>query len=210
MALLLVSLVLPSVAAYYCTEDSGCRYGGCGPLYHCADGAFTRWCEMRPSPGADYTGCLDPCNVDPGLYCDEHQAAFPCPTGAYCPGGVDGDKIACPEGFSSGATGASVSGVCTQCVAGTFAPAGSAVCPPCKDGTFSAVGASACTICPAGSYSAEPTGCKMCPAGTSSIKPASSACEPCSAGESSASGAPSCTTCPAGTINQPSTLDPKP
>ncbi len=76
-----------------------------------------------------------------------------------------------------------VNGVCQQCKAGTFSPAGSSTCTICPQGTYSSAGAGKCSTCKAGYISGNGASkCVACKKGT----------------YSSTAGAAKCTSCPSG------------
>ena len=106
---------------------------------------------------------------------------------------MGGVKTACPPGAAAslGATS------CTQCVAGTYAVAGS-TCALCAPGQVAVAGSTACTSCPAGTApSVDNTQCLACPAGTHAPTSASTECIACSGNTISGTGAWNCTECPA-------------
>lgn len=105
----------------------------------------------------------------------------------------------CPAASASAAVGASHSGTCELCAAGSFAGPGSARCQLCPVGKYCA-----------GTFGAGERGagadidCLPCPAGTFNSEPGIvvvAQCAGCGVGSYSLGGASSCTLCPPGFFN---------
>jgi len=138
---------------------------------------------------------------------DNAATCTACGTGEYEQGGVCqscevgkyGPKtgaticVICPAGKASDGVGSSFP--CVDCLAGSFASAGSSTCSRCSPGRFSGPYAEVCANCTAGAYSfAGQQVCQPCAAGTFSIA-ASSRCTLCEAGKFSSWFGTECSIC---------------
>ena len=182
-----------------CTDSTGTRYSGC--TLNACNKQNSEWigannkttytsknyqCTEQSSSGSD--GVCNKCA------CPAAWATGSCPTTGVksckeCPK-TDPYTVtkfnleSCEGGYKK------ENNACTQCEAGTYAPAGSTDCSDCQKGSYSSsAGASSCTYCPAG-Y--EPSG----KTGTTSQ---SEACKACGHGYyKTGANANSCTQCPNG------------
>jgi len=145
----------------------------------CAAGTYSNLarsttCTMCPSGSTSPIGStsITSCTCKPDfvqvsttpLVCE----ALACPAGKT---GPDGSCTQCIGGKYKAVSGSSP---CDECLAGTYATAGSSVCLSCSAGTYSAMqGSFACSLCPSGKYSAATgattsTTCQDCPQNTTS------------------------------------------
>lgn len=134
--------------------------------------------------------CLQCTSCDAGSYgvCTANSSdCYPCPANQFSAAGASACSFCAPGKFASG-------GVCTSCLAGTYAVAGDTTCSACGIGNFSLAGASACSPCPNGTY-ANAGVCVTCPRGAFSLS-ASTVCTNCSAGTMLQAGV--CVNCSAG------------
>lgn len=120
--------------------------------------------------------CLQCTICDAGYYgvCTANTSeCYQCPSNQFSNAGATACSYCAPGRYAS-------NGVCTSCLAGTFAVPGDTACQVCGDGNYSLVGAAACAPCQAGTYSVLGV-CRPCPVGAFS-NAASTVCTNCSAG----------------------------
>lgn len=138
------------------------------------------------------------------------QAAYceTCPQGRYSSAGSLCSD--CESGRYGNLPGATSSGSCVACAAGTYADvAGARACTPCSSGFFAAGGAVACEACPMAKYSAaQAAACVYCEEGKYNAGISARECASCEPGEYSWSGSTACEVCAPGGYSEFEMLGP--
>ena len=198
-------------AGYYCPSAQMSAPTPCNNGYYCPSSGATVRTSCPKGSYCPATGALvasTPCNV--GYYCPTQNMAdytsFACNNGYFCATSGQSAMTPCNAGYycpNSGALSAS-----SQCVAGTYCPAGSSAAINCNSGYYcQSQGAVAPTQCTAGNYCpavgalTSQTQCNngyYCPAGSS----APTACPQGTYGGGTGKSAVSdCISCPVGTVS---------
>ena len=192
----------PGVAPSNCTCDAGHSGPDGGPCAPCVAGTYK---SVTGSSCTDnfFINGADICAVyaqNPETYCMVTNAFGNRPLCSAC-------CISCYNECceKNGICPTSDYSVCQQCLAGSYAGAGSSACQACPAHSSSAAGSQAlanCTCAAGYEAQADPFSCAACAAGSAKTAAANTACEMCAAGSFAPHSAmTACETCPADTFS---------